>query len=214
MAWGVKGWNQAKAISCISMDGKDSKLIWTTALHGFPLPWIVSLFFSLWWIEIPKRESTTHSLGNILLKRYYKISHRLLKLQPKYAINPTPLSLANDDFDLLNRQVIWQAFTEFFIFAAPFFRFQKLQKLFSKILYSIIPIASFKGRQDDSPDDVCLICKDSGYPRTTIHQPRLTNCGHCFCYYCLVSQMMADPSFSCPRCGTTVTDIHLPPVKL
>ena len=142
---------------------------------------------------------------NCFIIRYFKVTHRLLGIKPKYTQNPTPLGTVND-FDILNRQVIWQAFTEFFMFAAPFFRFQKLRKLFSKFIFSLFQTSN----HDKLPDDVCVICHESGYPRTQIQQPRLTNCGHMYCYYCLVSQLMADPSYSCPRCGMTVTEMHIP----
>lgn len=64
--------------------------------------------------------------------------------------------------------------------------------------------------------DVCAICYENlGSPdlgnlsmnTVAIRTPYETNCGHVFCYYCLRSNMLANNSFPCPRCGTTVTEI-------
>jgi peroxin-2 len=127
------------------------------------------------------------------------------------------------DFDFLNRQLVWQGFTEFVLFLMPFISFQSVKSAIMRML-------PFKrGIDTELPPHMCAICST-----TTIHTPYMTNCDHtfwsvsltllfvlllldsCLCadhlhhysYFCIKSNMITDTTYSCPRCGTLVESIQ------
>jgi hypothetical protein len=55
----------------------------------------------------------------------------------------------------------------------------------------------------------CVVC--GARPAT---MPRLASCGHTFCYYCVKTECVANPTFKCPRCGDCFVTVHPWPVPL
>ncbi|CAN7985668.1 unnamed protein product [Ixodes hexagonus] len=98
-------------------------------------------------------------------------------------------------FDFMNRELLWHGLAEFVGFLLP--------------LVNIYPAKNFVNRKllhrktvptspcDRTPSDLarCAIC--AGVPT----QPHEIGCRHVFCYYCVASQVTADPNFSCPLCN-------------
>jgi peroxin-2 len=102
-------------------------------------------------------------------------------------------------FEFMNRQLVWQAMTEFIISMIPF-------------------ISQFKwGRvkRKEIPPKVCAFCYEKG-DVGDIQIPFAANCGHVFCYYCVSSRIIADPKLSCPHCSAVITEINRvePPRKI
>jgi len=122
--------------------------------------------------------------------KYYHLVDRLICARLVYVqkrMNPP------HDMEFLNRQVVWQTFTEFVLFFMSIVSFQSLTSRLSKLL----PLK--RSKENELPPHMCAICNS-----TTISTPHITNCGHTYCYYCIKSNMMSDAYYACPRCRKQV----------
>ena len=118
-------------------------------------------------------------------------------------------------FDLMNRQLLWHGFSEFVFFILPLVNIARLKNFIVRIFFSIAapPSASStintttsntrlkrtRPHPRDNLPPACLICDSS-----RINRPYMTSCMHVFCYYCIQSNVMADPFYPCPCCGESV----------
>lgn len=123
------------------------------------------------------------SLFNFLLflysGRYSTLILRLLKIR----LVPTTRTLSRQvNFEFQNRQLVWNAFTEFLLFVVPLINLPRLRRRFSKLFNSL---KSFNKSHDDGsgddglssvkqgelyflPEKTCAICyKDSQVPSTS-----------------------------------------------
>eukprot|EP01095_Lingulamoeba_sp_RSL-Kostka_P000065 TRINITY_DN10104_c5_g1_i2.p1 TRINITY_DN10104_c5_g1~~TRINITY_DN10104_c5_g1_i2.p1 ORF type:complete len:323 (+),score=65.21 TRINITY_DN10104_c5_g1_i2:74-970(+) len=98
-------------------------------------------------------------------------------------------------FEYLNRQLVWQGFTEFLLFLMPLINIVKIKK-YLKSMFSTQTVSEFK-------DDCCPICMSS-----PINTPYLTQCNHTFCYYCIKVQLMQEEDHNCVRCNQKITSIR------
>ena len=130
-----------------------------------------------------------------LNSRYLYLSHRILGIKSTYRNRLKP-RLLNSEF--ITRQVIWQGFTDFAVFIAPFINWNKLRN------WTRIGISK---KFQNLSSDTCALCIDKGYKSIKITNPYITNCDHSFCYYCIKSEMMADSSWKCILCRTKVTSL-------
>jgi hypothetical protein len=125
--------------------------------------------------------------------KYLYISHRILAIKAMYK-DPLQPRLLNSEF--ITRQVIWQGFTDFAVFIAPFVNWIKIRNW-----------TTTSRKYRDLPEDACALCLDKGYKSIKITNPYKTNCNHSYCYYCVKSEMLADSSWSCLICKSKVKSI-------
>lgn len=111
-------------------------------------------------------------------------------------------------FEFMNRQLVWTAFTEFLLFVLPLVNVSNIRATVGRLLTG-------GTKHKDLPLDICAICYENAgspdlsgttHPSFAVRTPYETNCGHIFCYYCVKSNMLANSSFPCPRCGETVVE--------
>lgn len=100
-------------------------------------------------------------------------------------------------YEYMDRQLVWTAFTEFFLVAAPLVDLPKLRRMVVRGI----------GADKEVDEGVCMFCAQMGRAKVEVCEAYVTNCKHSFCYYCLQSNMMNNPYLKCPRCYTTITDI-------
>ena len=98
--------------------------------------------------------------------RYRSLVDRVLCLRLVYVRRQMNRQV---DFDFLNRQLVWQGFTEFVLFLMPFISFQTIRSQ----LLRVLPFK--KGGDSELPPHICTICN-----ATTVHTPYQTNCGHIY----------------------------------
>ena len=98
--------------------------------------------------------------------RYRSLVDRVLCLRLVYVRRQMNRQV---DFDFLNRQLVWQGFTEFILFLMPFISFQSIRSQ----LLRLLPFK--KGGDIELPPHICAICN-----ATTVHTPYQTNCGHTY----------------------------------
>ena len=123
------------------------------------------------------------------------LSHRLLGIKSVYKDQLKP-RLLNSEF--ITRQVLWQGFTDFAVFIAPFINWNKLRN------WTRLGVSR---KFLDLSSDSCGLCLEKGYKSIKITNPYKTNCNHTYCYYCVKSELLADSSWSCLQCRSKVTSI-------
>lgn len=134
---------------------------------------------------------------------YSTLIMRLLKM--KYVtVTHTVSRVVN--FEFQNRQLVWNALTEFLLFALPLVNFAKIQR---KITMAIWNDRSAKGDYNFLPQKSCAVCyqRDAGVTGTfktnAITNPYVTDCGHVYCYVCIKLELEKG-DWSCLRCNKVV----------
>ncbi|KAL3898074.1 MAG: hypothetical protein SGCHY_002986 [Lobulomycetales sp.] len=99
------------------------------------------------------------------------------------------------DYEFLNRQLAWNAATDFCALVVPLINFTKLSNRVSRAVSWIMPSAANGSHESRSAlaDDICLICvarEGSGAvgilaEDCRAYNPYETSCRHVFCYYCI-----------------------------
>ncbi|KAJ4718087.1 Peroxisome biogenesis protein 2 [Melia azedarach] len=146
------------------------------------------------WILIQRIESLykAASFGNLLIflctGRYRNLIERVLRARLVYG---TPNMNRAVSFEYMNRQLVWNEFSEMLLLLLPLLNSSTVKSIFS-------PFSKDKSSSSTEDDSTCPICQAS--PTT----PFLAlPCQHRYCYYCLRTRC-ASPSFRCPRCNGPV----------
>ncbi|CAN0878140.1 Peroxisome biogenesis protein 2 [Linum grandiflorum] len=133
------------------------------------------------------------SFGNLLLflytGRFRNLVERILKARLVYG-NPNMNRAVS--FEYMNRQLVWNEFSEMLLLLLPLLNSSSFKSLFS-------PFSKNKSSTSNQDDGSCPICQ------ATPSIPFLAHpCQHRYCYYCLRTRCAASPSFRCPRCNEPV----------
>lgn len=113
----------------------------------------------------------------------------------------------------MNQQVYWTVVFNFFAFILPLLNLSGVARMFRSFRSS----ARATGQQmqgGEGADNYCPMCRSS-----PVVLPRIANCGHTFCYYCLTSRLQdasgqESGGFNCPICGVHITSQRNPdPVR-
>lgn len=103
-------------------------------------------------------------------------------------------------FEYMNRQLVWEGFTEFLLFVAPLINFEKLQNAFRRRIGGASAIGL--------PETQCAICMQD----PIVNPYGSSICMHALCYFCIASKIEEDPDYPCPRCGSVVSKQNLIPL--
>nr|KAJ3421435.1 peroxisome assembly protein (Peroxin-2) [Polyrhizophydium stewartii] len=164
--------------------------------------------YSIWrWVQRLELGYKIASVANFLVfllnGRYRSLLDRVLGMRVVYAQQTMSRMIS---FEFMNRQLVWHAFTEFLLFIIPYVNLNAVRRMIKR---------QFRQRQEvDLPAHLCAVCFSKNRTSTVLHVPYETQCGHTYCYYCIKTEMLADPAFACPRCGETVKDIRRSAVSL
>lgn len=168
------------------------------------------------------------SLANFLLflytGRYSTLILRLLRIR----LIPASRTLTRQvNFEFQNRQLVWNAFTEFLLFIVPILNIPKLKRRATKLISQ-----GFSGKADFSggnsgqgelyflPEKTCAICykgtdstgQTNGSTSNISRHTEVTNpyetveCHHIYCYICITNKLLeaGEDGWSCVRCNTLV----------
>lgn len=147
------------------------------------------------WIIIQKLEGffKAASFSNLLLflytGRYRTIIERALKARLVYG---SPNMNRAVSFEYMNRQLVWNEFSEMLLLLLPLLNSASVKKL-------LLPFS--KDESADSADDstTCPICQSiQNIPFIALP------CKHRYCYYCLRTRCAASSSYRCARCNEPV----------
>lgn len=127
---------------------------------------------------------------------YSSLTERVLGIRSMF---PQRQSLRQVSFEFMTRELLWHAFSEFLFFLLPLVNFRRLKSSLSSYF---LPRSNRRPTLPHmrTPADltVCVICNQ--WPNNA-HE---IGCSHVFCYYCITSNFLADPSFVCPACQKNI----------
>ncbi|XP_041991547.1 peroxisome biogenesis protein 2-like isoform X1 [Salvia splendens] len=132
------------------------------------------------------------SFGNLLIflltGRYRSLTERALRARLVYG---SPNMNRSVSFEYMNRQLVWNEFSEMLLLLLPLLNSSSLRKV-------LRPFSKDKSSNSEGDDALCPICQ------TTPTTPFLAlPCQHRYCYYCLRTRC-ASMSFRCSRCSEPV----------
>lgn len=137
-----------------------------------------------------KWSTIVNFLAFLFSSRFPHLSERILQAPMETIAVMRGRSVA---FDFMNRQLVWQGFTEFLLFFAPLIDFDRIQKVFRR------NVANPTLRATE-----CGICGVD-----PIVLPYGGMCGHASCYYCIAQKLEEDGGtegdYPCPNCGEEIT---------
>ena len=133
---------------------------------------------------------------------YVTLLHRILGIQQLYLKRQM---VRHVGFEYMNRQLIWNGFTEFMLFIMPMVPVTRIARTAKRLggavmtLFRMAPQAPSASQLDETS---CPICHH------TINIPFETNCGHKYCYYCGKVAILAESKPPCNICGTAITTFN------
>lgn len=163
------------------------------------------------------------TLGNFVAflytGRYATVIMRLLRIR---LVPSQRTSSRQVSYEFQNRQLVWNAFTEFLIFILPLLQLPKLKRRIERKLQSMnvtrvgnVEEAS-EGELAHLPQKTCAICfrdeeeQEGGggasHYSTDVTNPYQADCGHVYCYVCLVTKLAQGDGdgWNCYRCANQV----------
>ncbi|XP_031488746.1 peroxisome biogenesis protein 2 [Nymphaea colorata] len=147
------------------------------------------------WVLVQQAEGfyKAASLANLLIfiyaGRYRNLIERALRARLVYG---TPNMNRAVSFEYMNRQLVWNEFSEMLLLLLPLLNASSFRRFF-------LPFSKDKQSGSSSDDAACPICHRSpAVPFSA--QP----CQHRYCYYCLRTRSAANSSFRCARCNEPV----------
>ncbi|KAG8194947.1 hypothetical protein JTE90_021408 [Oedothorax gibbosus] len=189
------------------------------ALTSVCVPWIWDRIFRKLILTLPNDFSTRalgfsyvferhfHALYQILTlinfcvflqkSTYQSVVERILRVRPLYVEAQSIRSVQNDNVD---RELLWHGLSEFLGFALPLINVQKLKGFFKRTCLPKYYRNHYKKYfiQNNS----CAVCGSiPNFPHTI-------GCSHVFCYYCISSILVADPSYLCLDCDIKASGIE------
>lgn len=119
---------------------------------------------------------------------------------------PTNVQLNRIQMDYMYRETVWRVLSEFLTTVLPMINLEKVKNQVSK-LTSAVPnlkseISISEKLQRESNSKKCAICLKQPF------NPYVIGCRHVFCYYCLQSKYLSDPSngYVCLACEFKTLD--------
>lgn len=109
-------------------------------------------------------------------------------------------------YQYMNRELLWHGFADFLIFLLPLINTRKLKMAVYSLLFGR------EGAQQGGAREGSGVWKECGLCGEWPTMPHTVGCGHVFCYYCIKSHSVADPYFTCPKCGVEAG--HPEPIKM
>ncbi|KAI3773359.1 hypothetical protein L1987_47886 [Smallanthus sonchifolius] len=136
-----------------------------------------------------KAASFTNLLIFLYTGRYRNLIERALRARLVYG---SPHMNRAVSFEYMNRQLVWNEFSEMLLLLLPILNSASVKSLFR-------PFSKDKSSGSTGDDTLCPVCQNN----PTITYVALP-CQHRYCYYCLRTRCAATTSFRCSRCSEPV----------
>lgn len=152
------------------------------------------------------------TLANFVLFLYSgRYSTLILRLLRMRYVPITRTFSRQVNFEFQNRQLVWNALTEFLLFTLPLINLPRIKRKLSSLLRSSPSNSEEQGELSFLPEKVCAICykTDTGETAnssTSVTNPYQGECGHIYCYVCLQTKILEDPEsgWPCLLCSRTI----------
>ncbi|ERM98667.1 hypothetical protein AMTRI_Chr05g57330 [Amborella trichopoda] len=147
------------------------------------------------WVLLQRVESLykAASFGNLLVflyhGRYLNLIERALRARLVYG---SPNMNRAVSFEYMNRQLVWNEFSELLLLLIPLLNASSIKKF-------LRPFSKDQHSSSAGGDDTCPVCQAT----PTIPFDALP-CHHRYCYYCLRTRCISNPTFQCLRCNIQV----------
>lgn len=172
------------------------------------------------------------SLANFVLFLYSgKYSTLILRLLRMRFVSLSRVMVRQVNFEFQNRQLVWNALTEFLLFILPTLNFRRLMR---RLSHFAVGSSSPALKQEQVgpfaflPERTCPVCYESSslqtgiISSTDITNPYQGECGHIYCYVCLATKIIEaqGDGWNCLRCNqlikeaTPFRDIKLDAIKV
>lgn len=141
--------------------------------------------------------------------KYLHIEEAILGLLPTMTSQSYHDNFAANAYqmEVIHRNRMWSALTEFLILTIPFINFTKIKNQCLRPLHYVFGSydrQSSSNKKQSSMIELtrCAICRKSPF------NPYIIGCKHTFCYYCIQSRYLADPSvgYTCTTCNYSTRD--------
>ena len=123
--------------------------------------------------------------------RYRCLGDRLLKFR---LLHTDPSRIRSLNFEFMNQLLVWQSFIQFLGVVKPMVSSSVIKEWLSRLWSRSAAAAS------PAKEAACPICLAE-----PIDSPHVGDCGHRYCYFCLMSAIMKDKRYACARCGTPIS---------
>ncbi|XP_057520437.1 peroxisome biogenesis protein 2 isoform X2 [Amaranthus tricolor] len=137
-----------------------------------------------------KAASFSNLLVFLFVGKYRNLIERVLRARLVYG---SPNMNRSVSFEYMNRQLVWNEFSEMLLLLLPLLNSSSFKNLFRSF-------SKDKSSDSTADENSCPICRGSpSIPFIALP------CRHRYCYYCLRTRCSATPSFRCVRCSEPVT---------
>jgi Pex2 / Pex12 amino terminal region/Zinc finger, C3HC4 type (RING finger) len=157
---------------------------------------------------IVKLLSVANFAAFLLNGRYPTLAHRVLGLRYVWA-GPSAARVLS--FEYMNRQLVWQGFTEFLMFAVPLLASSGVRRWTSRLANRARSLKDFATL---SPKPSAALAEETSHLAESAAQcpiceseptcAHVGECGHLFCYWCVASVLAEEPDYRCPTCHVRV----------
>lgn len=118
------------------------------------------------------------------------------------------------NFEFQNRQLVWNAFTEFLLFILPLLNLAKIKRTALKYIFKADANKPQTGELSFLPEKTCAICykEDEGNAvnKEVTNPYKAVECSHIYCYVCIKSKLLENEGegWTCLRCGQLIKSIE------
>jgi peroxin-2 len=119
--------------------------------------------------------------------------HRLLRIRLLYR---RPSIARKISFEYMNRQLVWNGFTEFMQFIVPMLELHRARHYLTRVTRHWW--SNYSAPRTVTESSACVVC---GAVPQMAHSSK---CGHVGCYYCLQLLLLEDSKAPCPGCGEQI----------
>lgn len=204
----------AKLQNLILVNSKTNKVISrkTKALYGS-----IVILLPYLWKKLRNRDLISTNLQdklNVLMNsvgllnfvsflfsgNYLTVIMRVLGIK-YFSASGSQKSMRNVNYEFQNRQLVWNALTEFLLFLLPIINVKRLYRTVVKPWLN--NSADSKSEYSFLSRRLCAICfqQDSTVAINGVTNPYTAGCEHAYCYVCLARRLAEHPGWNCLRCN-------------
>lgn len=128
--------------------------------------------------------------------KFSTLTERFLQIRPLYR---TSQEIRVLQYDRISKELLWHGLDEFLGFTLPLINVHRIKNYFNRLwrLQYHSEIRIYTAKNED-----CGICGSiPNFPHTL-------GCNHVFCYYCIASMILADPTFVCVECNFAANGLN------